>query len=67
MLALPTEAFVPRRMAQIQSVLRRVKASALKPGDNPDAPDFERTAENSYSPEILNRWGGAFLRLVEWS
>jgi hypothetical protein len=53
MLALPTEGFSPRAVTQIQEVLKRVKKTALKVGDNPDAPDFERTAANSESPVLL--------------
>src|SRR5207253_9482251 len=32
---------------------RRVKASALREDDEPEAPDFERTVENSESPALL--------------
>lgn len=45
-----------RTVAQVQAVLKRVKAHALKEGDDPEASDFERTAENSESPALL---GGA--------
>jgi hypothetical protein len=50
------EAFSPRTLAQVQAVLKRIKAGALKEGEDPEAPDFERTAENSESPALL---GGA--------
>ncbi len=53
---IPEEAFSARTVAQVQNVLMRVKASALKEGEDPEAPDFERTAENSESPALL---GGA--------
>ena len=53
---IPEEAFAPRAVGQVQTVLKRVKASALKEGEDPEAPDFERTAENSESPALL---GGA--------
>jgi len=45
-----------RSVAQIQAVLKRVKAHALKEGDDPESLDFERTPENSESPALL---GGA--------
>ena len=47
------EAFTPRTVAQVQGVLKRVKASALKDDEDPEAPDFERTAANSESPALL--------------
>src|SRR5205809_3050867 len=47
---------MPRSVYQVQTVLRRVKASALREGEDPEAPDFERTVENSESPALL---GGA--------
>ena len=50
------QSFSPRSIGQIQAVLKRVKAFALKEGEDPEAPDFERTAENSESPALL---GGA--------
>ncbi|MBM3995407.1 MAG: hypothetical protein FJ303_14825 [Planctomycetes bacterium] len=55
-LTIPEEAFSPRTLAQLQDVLKRIKASALKEGEDPEAPDFERTIENSESPALL---GGA--------
>ncbi|MBI2808938.1 MAG: hypothetical protein HYX68_28480 [Planctomycetes bacterium] len=53
---IPQEAFEPRTFAQVQAVLKRIKASALREGEDPESPDFERTAENSESPALL---GGA--------
>ena len=53
---LPPDTFSPRTVAQVQGVLRRVKAAALKEGEDPEAPDFQRTIENSESPALL---GGA--------
>jgi len=52
-LSLATESFSPRSIALVQSVLKRVKASALREGEDPEAPDFERTPENSESPALL--------------
>jgi hypothetical protein len=46
----------PRTVAEVQSVLKRVKASGLQEGEDPESPDFERTADNSESPALL---GGA--------
>ncbi len=43
----------PRRVDQVQRVLQRVKASALKEDENPEDPAFERTPENSESPALL--------------
>lgn len=50
---IPEEAFRPRTVEQVQAVLKRVKASALKEDEDPEAPDFERTPENSESPALL--------------
>ena len=50
------EAFSPRTLAQVQEVLKRIKAAALREGEDPEAPGFERTMENSESPALL---GGA--------
>jgi hypothetical protein len=55
-LMLAAETFSYRTLAQVQGVLRRIKAAALKEGEDPEAPDFERTMENSESPALL---GGA--------
>jgi hypothetical protein len=55
-LMIAEEAFSPRTLVQVQDVLRRVKAAALREGEDPEAPDFERTMENSESPALL---GGA--------
>ena len=55
-LMIPEEAFSPRTVAQVQGVLKRVKSAALKEGEDPESPDFERTPENSESPALL---GGA--------
>jgi hypothetical protein len=55
-LAWPAEPPPVRTVAQVQAVLRRVKAFALREGEDPEAPDFERTADNSESPAML---GGA--------
>jgi hypothetical protein len=46
-------AFLPRTVAQVEGVLKRVKASALREGEDPESPDFERTIENSESPAML--------------
>lgn len=48
-----TEAPPPRTVADVQAVLKRVKASALREGEDPEHPDFERTPENSESPALL--------------
>jgi hypothetical protein len=40
-------------VAQVQGVLRRVKASALGENEDPESPTFERTPENSESPALL--------------
>lgn len=50
---LPREPLPARTVAQVQQVLRRVKASALREDEDPEAPDFERTIENSESPALL--------------
>lgn len=55
-LMIPDGAFLPRTLAQVQGVLKRIKSAALREGEDPEAPDFERTAENSESPALL---GGA--------
>jgi hypothetical protein len=55
-LMIAQEAFSPRTLAQVQAVLRRIKAAALGEGEDPEAPDFERTMDNSESPALL---GGA--------
>jgi hypothetical protein len=55
-LMIPEEAFLPRTVQQVQEVLKRIKFAALKEGEDPESPDFERTAENSESPALL---GGA--------
>lgn len=55
-LMLAQETFSWRTIEQVQGVLKRIKAAALKEGEDPEAPDFERTVENSESPALL---GGA--------
>lgn len=55
-ISIATEMFMPRTVAEVQRVLKRIKAAALKEGEDPEAPDFERTIENSESPVLL---GGA--------
>ena len=55
-LMIPEEMFQPRTLAQVQGVLKRIKSAALREGEDPEAPDFERTPENSESPALL---GGA--------
>ena len=55
-LMLAQETFSWRTIEQVQSVLKRIKAAALKEGEDPESPDFERTIENSESPALL---GGA--------
>ncbi len=52
-LTLPRQLAAPRSVAQVQAVLRRVKAGALKENEDPEHPDFERTPENSESPALL--------------
>jgi hypothetical protein len=52
-LSWPAESLPPRTVAQVQQVLRRVKAAALREDEDPEAPDFERTVENSESPALL--------------
>ena len=52
-LSWPSEPLPPRTVADVQKVLRRVKASALREDEDPEAPDFERTVENSESPALL--------------
>jgi hypothetical protein len=55
-LILPREPLPPRTLAQVRAVLRRVKAGALREDEDPEAPEFTRTAANSESPALL---GGA--------
>jgi hypothetical protein len=55
-LELPEGAFKARTVEQVQGVLKRIKAAALREGEDPEAPDFQRTVENSESPALL---GGA--------
>jgi hypothetical protein len=55
-ISMPEGSFAPRTLEQIQGVLKRIKAAALREGEDPEAPDFERTIENSESPALL---GGA--------
>lgn len=52
-LELPAEPLPQRSLAEVQKVLRRVKASALRENEDPESPDFERTPENSESPALL--------------
>ncbi len=52
-IALGADAFSPRTVVQVQSVLKRIKPSALKQGEDPESPKFERTIENSESPVLL--------------
>jgi hypothetical protein len=52
-IVIPGEIFVPRTITQVQGVLKRVKAAALKEGEDPESPDFVRTIENSESPVLL--------------
>jgi hypothetical protein len=60
-LAMPRRPLPPRSIAQAQSILRRVKAAALKDNEDPEHPDFQRTTDNSESPALL----GAVQVLVE--
>ena len=53
---IPEEAFTPRTIGEVREVLKRIKAAALREGEDPEAPDFERTMDNSESPALL---GGA--------
>lgn len=55
-LSIPETSFSPRTLQQVQGVLKRIKAAALREDEDPEAPDFERTMENSESPALL---GGA--------
>ena len=43
----------PRTLAQVQGVLRRVKAGALKEDEDPEHPEFQHTVDNSESPALL--------------
>lgn len=52
----PARRPTPRTVADVQAVLKRVKASALREDEDPEHPDFERTSDNSESPALL---GGA--------
>src|SRR5207244_13315675 len=52
-LTTPRRPSLPRTIAQVQRVLRRVKAGALKENEDPEHPDFERTTDNSESPALL--------------
>ncbi len=52
-LSWPATPLPARTIADVQQVLRRVKASALQDDEDPEAPGFERTAENSESPALL--------------
>jgi hypothetical protein len=51
----------PRTLPQVQAVLQRVKAGALKENEDPEHPDFQRTSGNSESPALL----GGVQALVE--
>lgn len=51
----PAEASPARTVAQVQAVLKRIKAGALREDEDPEA-GIERTVENSESPALL---GGA--------
>ncbi|MCI0681352.1 MAG: hypothetical protein L0Y71_04545 [Gemmataceae bacterium] len=51
----PAETLPARTVAQVQSVLKRIKGGALREDEDPEA-DIERTVENSESPALL---GGA--------
>ncbi|MCI0642141.1 MAG: hypothetical protein L0Y72_29630 [Gemmataceae bacterium] len=52
-LSLPREPLPPRTVAQVQNVLKRVKAFALAEDQDPEDPSFERTPQNSESPALL--------------
>jgi hypothetical protein len=52
-LTMPHRPPPPRTVVQVQSVLRRVKAGALKENEDPEHPDFQRTTDNSESPALL--------------
>lgn len=52
-LAWSAEPLPPRTVEDVQQVLRRVKASALREDEDPESPDFERTDHNSESPALL--------------
>lgn len=43
----------PRTVADVQNVLKRVKAGALKEGEDPEESQLELTSENSESPALL--------------
>jgi hypothetical protein len=55
-LAWPAEPPPARTVDQVQPVLKRVKAAALREDEDPEHPVFERTVANSESPALL---GGA--------
>jgi hypothetical protein len=50
---LPVQAVLPRTVSQVQGVLRRVKAGALKENEDPEKADFQHTLDNSESPALL--------------
>jgi hypothetical protein len=52
-MVMPRRPLPPRTIPQVQSILRRVKAGALKENEDPEHPDFKRTADNSESPALL--------------
>jgi len=54
---LPAEPLPPRTVGDIQRVLKRIKANALRADEDPNE-ELERTPENSESPALL---GGAQL------
>ncbi len=52
-LLMPREPQPQRTITDVQAVLKRVKASALRDDEDPEAPDFQRTIVNSESPALL--------------
>ena len=49
----PAEPLPPRTVSDVQKVLQRVKASALREDEDPEARTVERTVENAESPALL--------------
>jgi len=51
--ALPCPPPLPRTVERVRMILSRVKAGALREGEDPEAPDFRRTVANAESPALL--------------
>ena len=52
-ITMPAQSAPLRTVAQVQAILRRVKAGALKENEDPEKADFQHTPENSESPALL--------------